>query len=338
MVTDANGSVSGTFAIPDPTVNTNPRWRTGDRTFRLTSSSTNSMDAAAVETAADAEYVARGLLNTVRDTIVSTREFRGVRTTVTDQQQVLRTSTRQVVQTVGWVDPLSQTFLTDEKGGVSLTSIDLYFSTKDANIPVTVQIRNTVNGYPGRKILPFGEVTLNPSQINPSSDDSVKTTFTFPSPVFLQNGSEYAFCVISNTDEYTMYTARLGQTTLDATRLISQQPYLGSMFKSQNASTWTADQNEDVKFKINRASFTTNTDGVVYLVNDELPTKTLRQNPITTIAGTTNEGINASVTSVAMVSTKQFPTSGTILIGSEQITYTGKSSTALTGAHDNSEI
>jgi len=128
-----------------------------------------------------------------------------------------------------------------------------------------------------------------------------------------------------------MYTARLGQTTLDATRLISQQPYLGSMFKSQNASTWTADQNEDVKFKINRASFTTNTDGVVYLVNDELPTKTLRQNPITTIAGTTNEGINASVTSVAMVSTKQFPTSGTILIGSEQITYTGKSSTALTG-------
>ena len=37
---------------------------------------------------------------------------------------------------------------------------------------------------------------------------------------------EYAFCVISNTDEYTMYTTRLGQTTLDATRLISQQPYL----------------------------------------------------------------------------------------------------------------
>ena len=57
--------VSGTFSIPDPKVNSNPRWRTGERTFRLTSSSTNSQDAAAVETAGNAEYVARGLLNTL---------------------------------------------------------------------------------------------------------------------------------------------------------------------------------------------------------------------------------------------------------------------------------
>ena len=55
--------MSGTFAIPDPKVNSNPRWRTGERTFRLTSSSTNSASVAAVETA-NAEYVARGLLNT----------------------------------------------------------------------------------------------------------------------------------------------------------------------------------------------------------------------------------------------------------------------------------
>ena len=62
LITDANGAVSGTFSIPDPKVNSNPRWRTGERTFRLTSSSTNSQDAAAVETAGNAEYVARGLL------------------------------------------------------------------------------------------------------------------------------------------------------------------------------------------------------------------------------------------------------------------------------------
>ena len=36
-----NGAVSGTFAIPDPTVDSNPRWRTGTRVFRLTSSSTD---------------------------------------------------------------------------------------------------------------------------------------------------------------------------------------------------------------------------------------------------------------------------------------------------------
>ena len=281
LVTDANGSVSGTFAIPDPTVNSNPRWRTGDRTFRLTSSSTNSMDAAAVETAANAEYVARGLLNTVRDTIVSTREFRGVQTTVTDQQQVLRTSTRQVVQTVGWVDPLSQTFLTDEKGGVSLTSIDLYFSTKDANIPVTVQIRNTVNGYPGSKILPFGEVTLNPCQINSSSDASVKTTFTFPSPVYIQDQVEYAFVVMSNSNDYNCYVARLGETAIGSSRTISKQPYAGVMFKSQNGSTWTSEPNEDIKFTMKRAEYSSVT-GTVHLSNKTLAAKTLEQNPIRT--------------------------------------------------------
>jgi hypothetical protein len=129
-----------------------------------------------------------------------------------------------------------------------------------------------------------------------------------------------------------MYTSRLGQTTLDGSRLISQQPYLGSMFKSQNASTWTAEQNEDVKFKINRCKFTENTEGTVQLVNDITPVKTLGQNPITTISGAINDSLNDSATTIPMSNTSAFPTSGTILIGSEQITYTGKTSTTLTGA------
>jgi hypothetical protein len=89
-----------------------------------------------------------------------------------------------------------------------------------------------------------------------------------------------------------MYTSRLGQTTLDGSRLISQQPYLGSMFKSQNASTWTSEQNEDVKFKINRCKFTTNTEGTVHLVNDIVPTKLLGLNPITTTSGSADITIN----------------------------------------------
>ena len=50
IVTDANGFVSGTFAIPDPNTSSNPRWRTGKRVFRLTSSSTNSEDRTNVAT------------------------------------------------------------------------------------------------------------------------------------------------------------------------------------------------------------------------------------------------------------------------------------------------
>jgi hypothetical protein len=79
----------------------------------------------------------------------------------------------------------------------------------------------------------------------------------------------------------------MGDKTLDDSRLISKQPVFGSMFKSQNGSTWTAEQNEDIKFSINRASFTTNTTGTVHLVNDIVPAKTLRQNPITTTASST---------------------------------------------------
>ena len=284
LITDANGSVSGTFAIPDPRVNSNPRWRTGERTFRLTSSSTNSQDAAAVETAANAEYVARGLLNTVRDTIVSTREFRGVQNTVTETRQTLETSTRAGSRVIGWHDPLAQTIMVDDEGGVFLTSIDLYFSTKDTNIPITVQIRNTVNGYPGSKILPFGEVTINPSSVNTSSDASVKTTFTFPAPVYIQDKTEYCFVVLSNSDEYNCYVGRLGETNIGSNRTISQQPYAGVLFKSQNGSTWTAEQNEDIKFTIKRAQFSSVT-GTVHLANKELPARTLKQNPLRTTNG-----------------------------------------------------
>ena len=107
-----------------------------------------------------------------------------------------------------------------------------------------------VNGYPTSEVLPFAQVAVDSADINTSTDASEATTFTFPSPVFLSNNTEYSICAIANSDEFTIYTAKMGQTTLDGARLISQQPYLGSMFKSQNSTTWTAEQNEDVKFKL----------------------------------------------------------------------------------------
>jgi hypothetical protein len=41
LITDNNGTLTGTFALPSPNIAGNPRWRTGTRVFRLTSSSTN---------------------------------------------------------------------------------------------------------------------------------------------------------------------------------------------------------------------------------------------------------------------------------------------------------
>ena len=46
---------------------------------------------------------------------------------------------------------------------------------------------------------------------------------------------------------------------------------------------------------------------------------------------TLSAGINNSVTTIAVASTTNFSTQGTIIIGTEQITYTGKTSTTFTG-------
>jgi len=281
LFTDANGAISGTFTIPDPTVDSNPRWRSGQRVFRLTSSSTNSKTASDVITSAEADYLAQGLLETVQNTVISTREPRLVRESTTETRSITRTSTRESTRTIGWVDPVAQTFLIDDEGGAFVTSVDLYFSTKAENIPVTVQIREVVNGYPSNKILPFGEITLNPSSVNVSTDASTATSFTFPSPVYLQENTEYAFVVLANTTEYNIYIGRLGEKIVGSDRTISSAPYAGVLFKSQNGSTWTADQNEDVKFIMKRAEFS-NVTGTVTTTENTTSAVTLKSNPIRT--------------------------------------------------------
>ena len=284
LITDVNGAISGTFAIPDPKVSSNPRWRTGQRVFRLTSSAANDLTSAP-DTAGNSEYIARGIIETVQNTIISTRtagiEFRATNET----ESVTQTSTtRGAARQVGYHDPLAQTFMIDDDGGVFLTSVDIFFSSKDANVPVTLQIRDTVNGYPGQHILPFSETTLNPSAVTTTTDGSTATTFTFESPVYVQENTEYSFVLMANTTDYNVYVARLGETALGSDRTISQQPYAGVFFKSQNGVTWSADQNEDIKFKIKRAEFE-NVTGTVTLTNDTLEGRTLKTNPLRTTSG-----------------------------------------------------
>ena len=87
LTTDATGSCSGTFAIPDPTNTSNPKWRTGRRSFRLTSSTTNSLTED-LFTSAETDYVAKGMMNTVQGTILSTREGQIARNSLLKVQQL----------------------------------------------------------------------------------------------------------------------------------------------------------------------------------------------------------------------------------------------------------
>ena len=268
LISDRFGKMGASFFIPTAAVNTNPRWATGTRVIRFSTSDTNSRIGGAVESSAEAEYEARGTLNRVRENILSVRNADIVRDTVTQERNfnTLRTETRQI----GWYDPLAQSFISDEEGGVFLTSVEVYFKTRDANIPVSMQVRTMENGYPTTNILPFSDVTLEPSVIQLSETGAVATKFTFKAPVYIPQSIEHCFVLLSDSNEYTIWISRMGEIDISGDRTISEQPYAGVLFKSQNASTWTADQYEDLKFKVNRAEFDTSVLSTVTLNNAPL--------------------------------------------------------------------
>jgi len=153
-------------------------------------------------------------------------------------------------------DPLAQSFLIDEDTGIFLTRCDVFFRTKDnEDVPVTVQIRTMQNGLPSEFVLPFSEIILDPDEVQLSNDSSVATPIVFKSPIYLEGGKEYCICLLSNSTKYSVYVSRVGENDLLTQTFVSNQPYLGSLFKSQNASTWEPSQWEDLKFTLYRADF-----------------------------------------------------------------------------------
>jgi hypothetical protein len=179
-------------------------------------------------------------------------------------------------------DPLAQSFFIEDETGVFLTGVDIFFETKDDDIPVTLQLRTMIAGVPSNIVIPFSEVTLEPENINVSSDGSVATRFIFPSPVYLSGvqdqsvrvnespNSEYSIVLLSDSPNYRVFISRLGELDILTGTRISTQPTLGSLFKSQNGTTWNPSQFEDLKYTIYRASFAN--EGIVRFFNPKLST------------------------------------------------------------------
>ena len=105
LITDASGSIEGTFLIPDPKVAGNLQFQTGELEFRITSSSLNLTGSAAsadtnstadaltdqLTTAGSTIYFAKGILETEQETIIATRNARVV-TTQVNQSNSFNTS------------------------------------------------------------------------------------------------------------------------------------------------------------------------------------------------------------------------------------------------------
>ena len=115
------------------------------------------------------------------------------------------------------------------------------------------------NGNPTQTILPFSKVVKQSEDVFVSADASKPTTFEFSAPVYIPLKKEHCMVLTSDSNQYQGIHIILGQDAIDAAHIgekISEQPYIGVLFKSQNASTWTPSQYEDLMFKIYRAEFT----------------------------------------------------------------------------------
>ena len=173
---------------------------------------------------------------------------------------------------------LAQSFRVNRPGGCFATKIDLYFSQKDATLPVTVSIREMRNGKPTQRSLPFSSVTKFPSSTGaPSSDLATHvhsfgtvdsnfstaeaatqaTTFHFKSPVFLKDETDYAIVITpaGNSKNYKCYVAKLGDFDIGTTNIISKQPAVGTLFLSADGKTYTESQDIDLSFTLYAATF-----------------------------------------------------------------------------------
>lgn len=315
LVTDRLGTLIGSYRVPNGIEGT-PQFETGRSRFRLTSSPTNSQIPGVVTTVAEETFYSQGDVDSSQEVTLSLRNarvevddsFRQTRALsdsalLDTQTRVSRSTSSSNPRLTGeYRDPLAQSFIVDDPTGVFLTKVDIYFRTKDESLPVTVQIREVELGTPSQKILPFSEVELTPDKVLTSEDASIATSFVFESPVYLESQREYAIIVISNSNEYNVWISRLGESdvaTLATEQdqiLVTTQRLLGSLFKSQNASTWTPSQYEDLTFELHRANFVSS--GFVQMFNSDLPEnlQVMTKDPITIQSNKVRVSLSSTIT------------------------------------------
>lgn len=261
------GAFYGMFRLPGG------KFSVGSKVFRLA----DNVVSLFATTTAEGVYTASGTKKVVQGTTLRNRSTvvipKLVNETSSSQYEL---ETTEYEATGCYVDPLAQTFLIDKQAypeGVFLAAVDLCFakisSKKEKFI---VQIRETKDGNvtekvkaelsrSGSEIDQFKVVPLNEEGTNYVTPDFTNpahyTRFSFEEPVYLEAGFQYALVLISNDANYRVFIAEMNKQVVGSTQIISEQPYTGSLFYSQNGSTWTPQQAEDLMFRMHRCSFDT---------------------------------------------------------------------------------
>lgn len=263
MQTNSNGNWYGEFNFPNNTL------RFGELELKATDSATNSV--------AD-------------ETSSATTSYTSTPTVKTT------TSHRKYRRWLQYTDPLCQSFVLPvsyKQTGAWIREVGIYFSDKSATHdpnPVEVQIVKMINGAPSNEVVGTGSTLTNTitqrmgivptpnikhyasstkkwNEINVSSRGNTSTVFEFSNPVFLEYGVEYGIKIISSSNNYRVWIAEIGKKNINSSNIVTEQPHLGVLFKSQNNSTWTEDQNADLKFYINAARFDISKTGEISVIS-----------------------------------------------------------------------
>ena len=255
LITDASGELFGVLHIPQG------EFYVGERHVILADNATYS------ELANNAVSLADEPFNAYNFGVETGSINMSTRAPTISLNTVQEISTRTVLTrwSRSWnIDPMAQTFTIgnpdlEQTAGIQMTSMDLFFASKDPSLGVTIEIRKTVNGVPAPDLITFGRKHLTASQVNTSTDGSTATVVVFDGPVFLSTTEEYCFAIIpdGNSPDYQVWLSKTGGSDVATSQPVYSDQFNGSMFMSTNNRAWVPMIDEDIKFTLYRAGFST---------------------------------------------------------------------------------
>lgn len=249
LVTDANGELTGIFEIPGMT------FTTGNKKLVIRENMDGTLVLGSTFGSVTATFISTGVLQRYQTTETTTN-------TVTIEN-VVRVENPIVIRDLDPnepVDPLAQSFFTfGMTDGCYITSVDLFFQTKDSVQPIWIELREMINGVPSNQFIsPTATVVKNSVDVLISNNGTIATNFKFNKMVYLLPDKDYCFVIQSRSSQYNVWTSKLGENSIETGKIVFDQPYVGAMFKSSNNYSWEAENFEDIKFVLYKAEFDTN--------------------------------------------------------------------------------
>ena len=154
----------------------------------------------------------------------------------------------------------------------------------------SVVVKGVGNGAGGCEIQTFIEIDTPAVRMGVATDQegvtnsTTPTNFMFDYPVYLQNDTEYALVIETDSIDYKLWSSKLGETDISTSTVITTQPSLGSVYRSQNTESWTEDIFEDLKFTLYRAEFDITRPAELVIKNGNTGYELLDSNPFETNA------------------------------------------------------